>query len=140
MQQLDAPDRAARLAHLVHYYRDRRDAFSAALVRTLGDLATWSTPMGGLFFWLTLRHARNTRALLAPAIERGVAFMPGEPFYPDARPAAGALRLNFSHASLRTPSADSRSSPICCATPRFRSRFSAIARSQWRGRRNDGSP
>ena len=99
MQQLDAPDRAARLAHLVHYYRDRRDAFSAALVRTLGDLATWSTPMGGLFFWLTLRHARNTRALLAPAIERGVAFMPGEPFYPDARPAAGALRLNFSHAS-----------------------------------------
>lgn len=32
------------------------------------------------------------------ALARGVAFMPGEPFFPGPERAAGALRLNFSHA------------------------------------------
>jgi DNA-binding transcriptional MocR family regulator len=99
LRELDDPARPERLAQLVRFYRDRRDAFAAALAESLGDVATWSTPAGGLFFWLALDAARDTRALLAPAIARGVAFMPGEPFFPDGRAAGGALRLNFSHAS-----------------------------------------
>jgi DNA-binding transcriptional MocR family regulator len=31
-------------------------------------------------------------------MERGVAFMPGEPFYPQLPECSGRLRLNFSHA------------------------------------------
>ncbi|MGE5491505.1 MAG: PLP-dependent aminotransferase family protein, partial [Actinomycetota bacterium] len=31
--------------------------------------------------------------------DRGVAFMPGEPFYPETNPTTGSLRLNFSHAT-----------------------------------------
>jgi DNA-binding transcriptional MocR family regulator len=99
LQQLDDPARGARLAALAQTYRSKRDAFAHLLQRHLGGLATWEAPPGGLFFWLTLNSMRDTRALLAPAIERGVAFMPGEPFYADGRRAAGALRLNFSHAS-----------------------------------------
>lgn len=93
------PERPARMATLVHFYRQRRDDFGALLARHFGELATWSVPAGGLFFWLDLAREIDTRALLAPALARNVAFMPGEPFYADAAPARGRLRLNFSHAA-----------------------------------------
>lgn len=100
LQQLTDPGREARLAQLVASYRDRRDAFAASLNRHFGELAQWESPPGGLFFWLTLNpdFALDTEALLAPAIERGVAFMPGRPFYPAPQTGVSAMRLNFSHA------------------------------------------
>lgn len=101
LQQLENPQRAARLAGLARDYRARRDAFAALLATHLGDLATWTVPPGGLFFWLTLAQPLDTRTLLPRALERGVAFMPGEPFFPGATPTTGMLRLNFSHASER---------------------------------------
>jgi DNA-binding transcriptional MocR family regulator len=52
-----------------------------------------------LFFWLELNRCIDTRTFLPKAIERGVAFMPGEPFYAENKGARGTLRLNFSHAS-----------------------------------------
>ena len=54
-----------------------------------------------MFFWLQLTARLDTRALLPQAIERGVAFMPGEFFFPDRAQATGTLRLNFSHADER---------------------------------------
>jgi DNA-binding transcriptional MocR family regulator len=99
LQQLRDPQRHKRLTALAHTYRQRRDAFDAALKRHLGSLATWQIPAGGLFFWLTLNEKLDTRLLLAEAIEAGVAFMPGEPFMPIETQGIGQLRLNFSHAS-----------------------------------------
>lgn len=98
LQQLSSPERADRLARLVQVYRRKRDRFAGALRRHLGSIATWQTPPGGLFFWLTLERNIDTRALLPEALRRGVAFMPGEPFFPQGPPRCGALRLNFSHA------------------------------------------
>ena len=97
IQQLDDARRAERLAALAATYKRKRDEFAAALARQLGDLAHWSVPPGGLFFWVTLAHPVDTRTLLPAAIERGVAFMPGEPFYPQTGARPGTLRLNFSH-------------------------------------------
>ena len=73
--------------------------FEAALRRHFGALADWQTPAGGLFFWVTLKRPVDTRLLLPAALARGVVFMPGEAFYPDAPGATGTLRLNFSHAA-----------------------------------------
>jgi 2-aminoadipate transaminase len=98
LQELEAPGRAERLAGVVATYRRKRDHFAAALERHLGQVARWSVPAGGLFFWLQLRRAVDTRTLLATAIERGVAFMPGEPFHPGAADDGSRIRLNFSHA------------------------------------------
>jgi 2-aminoadipate transaminase len=85
------------LVELRDFYRERRDAFEAALQEHFSDLADWNCPQGGLFFWLTLKQPLDTRTLLKSALEQNVAFMPGEPFFtePDANP--GYLRLNFSH-------------------------------------------
>lgn len=98
LAQLRSPDRAERMRRVVDAYRRKRDFFAAALQRHFGDLARWQTPPGGLFFWLDLLAPIDTRALLPEAIERGVAFMPGELFFAGEVPAHGTLRLNFSHA------------------------------------------
>ena len=98
LAQLCSPDRAERMRRVVDAYRRKRDFFAAALQRHFGDLARWQTPPGGLFFWLDLLAPIDTRALLSEAIERGVAFMPGELFFAGEVPAHGTLRLNFSHA------------------------------------------
>jgi 2-aminoadipate transaminase len=100
LNQLSDPAREARLTGIVDGYRRKRDAFAHSLTCHLGNLASWDTPPGGLFFWLKLKRASDTRALLAKAIERGVAFMPGEPFHPEMPECSGTLRLNFSHASV----------------------------------------
>ncbi|PKQ19741.1 MAG: GntR family transcriptional regulator [Actinobacteria bacterium HGW-Actinobacteria-6] len=95
---LTSPMLPERLAHLRSAYSAKRDAMEAALREHFGDLAEWTTPPGGLFFWLRLRVPIDTRALLPAMLERGVAFMPGEVFFPATAPSLGYMRLNFSHA------------------------------------------
>lgn len=99
LQQLNDSGCDKRLAELAARYRQRRDAFEVALRRHFSDLASWQTPPGGLFFWLTLNRRIDTRQLLPQAVAAGVAFMPGEPFMPMDSNGCGQLRLNFSHAS-----------------------------------------
>lgn len=98
LESLRSPSRAQRIDEVAAFYLHKRDAFSAGLRRHFADLGEWRTPAGGLFFWLRLRRQLDTRCLLPAAIERGVVFMPGEPFFPEPVAASGALRLNFSHA------------------------------------------
>ena len=79
-------------------YKMHRDAMEAALATYLppaGPLACrWRTPGGGMFFWIELPKGVDSEALLARAVERGVAFVPGTSFYPAAaRP--NTLRLSF---------------------------------------------
>jgi 2-aminoadipate transaminase len=61
--------------------------------------AVWTRPAGGMFIWAELAPARDgaavdTTALLARAIERQIAFVPGEPFFA-ATPRRNCLRLSF---------------------------------------------
>lgn len=95
-EQLASPRRGDRLAVVTAAYRKKRDAFDAALRHYFGDIATWQTPPGGLFFWLKLRRPVDTRTLLPEAIRRDVIFMPGEHFFADGHDGIGTLRLNFS--------------------------------------------
>ena len=76
-------------------YHAQRDAILAALARELGPTgAEWTQPVGGMFVWVRLPERLNAQALLPKAVDAGMAFVPGAPFYagePDAR----ALRLSF---------------------------------------------
>ncbi|PVZ54844.1 GntR family transcriptional regulator [Pseudomonas sp. B1(2018)] len=84
-------------SELRDFYRVRRDAFQRALQTHFSDLANWNEPQGGLFFWLKLKQPLDTRTLLNAALANDVAFMPGEPFFPEPDKHHGYLRLNFSH-------------------------------------------
>ena len=82
-------------------YRRRRDLFERSLHRHFAGIARWERPAGGLFFWLELDSGRPVRLLdvLPAAIEAGVAFMPGEPFFAEEVAASSRLRLSFGNAA-----------------------------------------
>ncbi|MDF0605458.1 PLP-dependent aminotransferase family protein [Neisseriaceae bacterium TC5R-5] len=96
-QRLNDPDYPAYLQRLRAAYRQSRDAMQASLLRHFTELADWALPQGGLFFWLKLKQAQDTRLLLPKALQRQLAFMPGEAFFPVPEQNLGYMRLNFSH-------------------------------------------
>jgi 2-aminoadipate transaminase len=79
---------------LVDTYRSRRDAMLGALDEHLPDGAMWTHPQGGFYVWVTLPEWLDAKALLAAAVERRVAYVPGTAFYPDGR-GTNKLRLAF---------------------------------------------
>ncbi|OIQ69941.1 2-aminoadipate transaminase [mine drainage metagenome] len=80
-------------------YKSQRDAMLEALEREMpvGDTdttLTWNTPAGGMFIWARLPKGMSATDLLPFAVDKGVAFVPGAPFYAshaDDR----TLRLSF---------------------------------------------
>lgn len=80
---------------LVGIYRNRRDAMIGAMSEYFPHGASWNKPEGGLFIWATMPEVIDTGDLLAKAIGKGVAFVPGTGAYVDGR-GANSMRLNFS--------------------------------------------
>jgi 2-aminoadipate transaminase len=76
-------------------YKAQRDAMLAALAREMAGLdVSWNTPEGGMFLWARLPQGLDAASLLPRAVDKGVAFVPGTPFYVhggDPR----TLRLSF---------------------------------------------
>ena len=85
---------ATHLAQVRARYKVQRDAMRAALDRHLPAGCRFNVPAGGMFFWVELPEALDTVALLPRAVEAGMAYVPGAPFYCHA-PRANTLRLSF---------------------------------------------
>jgi 2-aminoadipate transaminase len=81
-------------------YKRQCEAMLTALTREMKGLKVeFNKPSGGMFLWVRLPAGVDTVALLPKAVERGVAFVPGAPFYAgegDPR----TLRLSFVTASV----------------------------------------
>ena len=75
-------------------YKAQRDAMRAALEGHLPAGCRWSVPVGGMFFWVELPPQLDATALLAKAVDAGVAYVPGAPFF-SAGGHANTLRLSF---------------------------------------------
>jgi 2-aminoadipate transaminase len=80
---------------LIGIYRSRRDAMVGAMAEYFPHGSTWTRPEGGLFVWATMPEVLNTEDLLAKALSRNVAFVPGTSAYVDGR-GINSMRLNFS--------------------------------------------
>lgn len=76
-------------------YRSRCERMLSALERRMPPESAWTRPRGGFFSWVTLPPGLEGAELSARAVERGVAVVPGAPFFPDAR-GHGNVRLSFS--------------------------------------------
>jgi 2-aminoadipate transaminase len=76
-------------------YRRRAGLMLDALAAHMPDGVTWTRPAGGFFVWLTAPPTVDTRALVVPAAQQGVAFVPGAPFHPGGG-SDSQLRLSYS--------------------------------------------
>jgi 2-aminoadipate transaminase len=78
-------------------YERRARLTTDALAAHLPDDATWTTPAGGFYVWLTCPEGVDTVALAAAARAEKVAYVPGRPFYlQDAGVGANQIRLAYS--------------------------------------------
>jgi DNA-binding transcriptional MocR family regulator len=84
----------ATLSTLTDLYRTRRDAMLEALQEHFPSGSTWTRPAGGFYVWVTIPEYLNTSSMLAAAVERRVAYVPGTAFYPDDR-GRDRMRLAF---------------------------------------------
>jgi DNA-binding transcriptional MocR family regulator len=102
-QYLKAGGMPGALATVRSVYAERALAMGRAITRELGDAVAFTQPEGGLFFWARLTGARGQVSHAADfarrAIEQGVAFVPGAPFYA-ANPDPSTFRLSFATADL----------------------------------------
>jgi 2-aminoadipate transaminase len=82
---------------LCQAYRRRRNVMLAALDKYFPPGATWTRPDGGMFLLVTLPKQLNATDLLSTALQRKVAFVPGEEFFLNGE-GKNVMRLNFSNA------------------------------------------
>lgn len=91
----------AALARVRKVYAQRAQVMMQALREELGDAVEFTAPQGGLFLWLRLTgqggKLTDANALAKRAIEQGVAFVPGAPFF-SQNPDVSSLRLSFATA------------------------------------------
>jgi 2-aminoadipate transaminase len=80
-------------------YKSQCTAMLAALKREMPAGVEWNSPVGGMFLWVRLPEGMDAVALLPKAVDKGVAFVPGAPFFA-GHAEARSLRLSFVTASV----------------------------------------
>ncbi len=102
-QYLKAGRMPGTLANVRKVYGERARVMGAALQRELGDAVEFTQPQGGLFFWARLTgkggKIKDAGEFAKRAIEQGVAFVPGAPFYAKD-PDVSTFRLSFATADV----------------------------------------
>ena len=100
-QYLKAGRMPGTLANVREVYAERAQGMGDALRKELGDAIEFVQPQGGLFVWARLTGAggkvQDGNVLAKRAIEKGVAFVPGTPFF-CANPDHATFRLSFATA------------------------------------------
>ncbi len=85
----------AAMARVRPTYAQRALAMCNGLKKALGDGIEFNAPEGGMFVWARLTApGADAREFAKKAIERGVAFVPGTPFFAND-PDHATLRLSF---------------------------------------------
>jgi 2-aminoadipate transaminase len=97
---LDTGHLSGHLLELCEAYGARRDTMLRALETHFPAEARWTKPTSGMFIWVELPEAIDTRELLQRAVdEEHVAFIPGHAFCAGSHQAPHTMRLNFSNAT-----------------------------------------
>jgi len=82
-------------------YRERRDAMLEIMEEMFPAGVRWTHPQGGMFLWGILPEDMDAAEVLRVAVQRKVAFVPGESFHPNGG-GDNTMRLNFSYSNLET--------------------------------------
>jgi len=82
-------------------YKERRDVMLEMMDELFPPEVHWTHPQGGMFLWGILPQRMDAAQVLKVAIEKKVAFVPGESFHATGG-GANTMRINFSYASPAT--------------------------------------
>ncbi|NLO55482.1 MAG: PLP-dependent aminotransferase family protein [Thermovirga sp.] len=89
----------AFLPNIIDHYRKKRDGMETALRKYMPlDRVSWQKPKGGFFYWLNVPGI-PVEQLLEMALEKKVAFVPGNAFYPTGTGGLNNIRMCFTFAS-----------------------------------------
>ena len=86
----------AHIAGIRSLYRAQRGVMVDAIERHFPAGTEFTKPEGGMFLWVTLPGGLTALELFDRAIQRGVAFVPGDPFYVN-RSNVPTMRLNYTN-------------------------------------------
>ncbi len=93
MDEYSLDDHVAEINKL---YKHRRDLLLKTMEETFTDGTTWTHPEGGLFLWLTFPEGVSARKVFDKCIEKNVAGVLGEFFYPNNKNDRH-MRINYSN-------------------------------------------
>lgn len=91
-------DLDGHVERLINVYRERMEVMAKCLEEANLPDTRFVKPRGGMFFWVEVEKSLNTTELLQEAVAKGVAFVPGEPFYA-GNPKRNTMRLNYTYSS-----------------------------------------
>ncbi|GAK11771.1 PLP-dependent aminotransferase family protein [Geomicrobium sp. JCM 19039] len=91
-------DLDAHIQKISDLYGHRKNVMVDAIRSSGLKTAEFVDPEGGMFLWLEVDPRINTDSLLKEAVRRGIAYVPGAPFYAGT-PQYNTLRLNYTHAT-----------------------------------------
>jgi 2-aminoadipate transaminase len=90
-------DVARQIPKMIDVYRRKRDLMLETMEVSFPEEADWNDPKGGLFLWVKMPEHVNTTEMLMEAVNRGVAYIPGDNFF--SGPVHNYIRLNYSFPS-----------------------------------------
>lgn len=94
-------DYEAHIARIKELYRKQAGAMIEAMEQYFPEGVHYTKPRGGMFLWATLPEGMSAMSLFPAALERKVAFVPGDPFYTD-RKNTNTMRLNYTNVDCDT--------------------------------------
>ncbi len=94
-------DYEMHIAKIKDLYRKQAAAMIDAMKHYFPDGVQYTRPNGGMFLWVTLPEGMRAMSLFPRALEKKVAFVPGDPFYTD-RKDTNTMRLNYTNADCGT--------------------------------------
>ena len=89
------------IAKIKALYQKQVQAMMDAMDRYFPSSVKYTKPHGGMFLWVTLSEGVSAMSLFPKALEKKVAFVPGDPFYIGIEN-ANTMRLNYTNADCET--------------------------------------
>ena len=83
---------------IVALYKEQSDAMLAAIKEYFPANVKYTEPDGGMFIWVTLPEGMSALKLFHKAMEKKVAFVPGDPFYV-GKSDVNTFRLNYTNST-----------------------------------------
>lgn len=97
-QYLTTNEYEAHVEKIIALYKTQADAMLASMEKYFPPYVKYTKPEGGMFVWVTLPEGVNALDKFSEAMEKKVAFVPGNPFYTD-KESVNTLRLNYTNAT-----------------------------------------